>query len=480
MHYVSTRGGSAPQDFRETVMAGLAPDGGLFLPERLPDVSAQLKLWQDLPFGELFQQVVAPFVGETLSAQALRRITARSFAAFDHAEVTPVVPVGELYVCELFHGPTLAFKDVALQFLGNLFEHFLAEEAGHLTVLGATSGDTGSAAIHALRGRRGVDVFILYPQGRVSPVQERQMTTVADPNVHAVAVQGSFDDAQALVKALFGDRAFNERCRLGAVNSINWARVMAQITYFFYAYFRVLEQSAARGGPRLEAGDPVRVAVPTGNFGHIYAGVLARRMGLPLERLILATNENAILYEWVQTGRYRKSAVRQTWSPSMDIQAASNFERYLFDLAGRDGAQVQAWMDELRESGEIRLSPEYQPAVRAELSALSVSNEETLQTIREVHEANGYLLDPHTAVAWRAAEHHGRVGMPTLVMGTAHPGKFGGAIERALGEPMPLPEALGRLEHLPTREQVLPADVDALKAHIEAALAARAPTALDA
>ena len=447
-------------------MAGLAPDGGLFLPESVPNVSDQFKRWQTLPFPALFQEVVRPFVVGSLSDEALADMATRSYATFTHPEVTPVREVGGVHVCELFHGPTLAFKDVALQYLGNLFEHYLVRTGGRMTVLGATSGDTGSAAIHALKGRNAVNVFILFPHGRVSPMQERQMTTVPDANVHAVAVRGSFDDAQAIVKTLFNDRAFNAEMSLGAINSINWARVMAQITYFFYAYFRVVQ---ARPG-QMRLGDPVRVSVPTGNFGHIYAGVLARRMGLPMDKLILATNPNDILARFVTTGRYEMGTVHQTHSPSMDIQVASNFERYLFDLSGRNPQQVRSWLKELSEKGGFSVSEAMRGQVSRDFEALSVSDAETLETISEVQRVEGYLLDPHSAIAYRAARKFAG-GFPVISMATAHPAKFSAAIERALGESPELPPALAALESLPSRVSLLDAKADAVRDHMRKTLA---------
>ena len=474
MRYVSTRGQCPPLPFRETVMTGLAPDGGLFLPATVPDVSAQLGAWRELAFRELFQAVVTPYVGDELAPGALAELVRRAFATFQAPEVTPVVPVGDVFVCELFHGPTLAFKDVALQFLGHLFEHFLAQREERLTIVGATSGDTGSAAIHALRGRAGIEVFILYPRGRVSPMQERQMITVPEPNIHCIALEGSFDDAQGLLKELFSDRAFNAEFHLGAVNSINWARVMAQITYYFYAYFRVLE-ACERGGPLggpMTLGDPVRFAVPTGNFGHIYAGVLAQRMGLPIDKLILATNENAILAELVNEGRYVKGPVHQTLSPSMDIQVASNFERFLFDLAGGDPAQVRGWIEALGRQGGFELGEAQRAEVRRTFAALPVSDAETVETIRAVHAATDYLLDPHSAIGYRAAQRLRAEGMPVVAMATAHPAKFAGAIRQAIGYEPPLPPALALLADLPARVQVLPNDGQALRAYIRAELGA--------
>jgi len=469
MRYISTRGQAPALSFEDTVMTGLAPDGGLFLPESIPDVRARLDDWRDLSFQEIFQAVATPFVGESVPGEDLRELIERAYAPFDHPEIVPVVPLGGLFLCELFHGPTFAFKDVALQFLGHLFEYFLARRDQRLTILGATSGDTGAAAIHALKGRKGVEVFILYPKGRVSPMQERQMTTVPDANIHCIAVEGSFDDAQALVKELFNDREFNEAHSLGAVNSINWARVMAQITYFFYAYFRVLDaRENRRDAPEMSLGDPVQFAVPTGNFGHLYAGDMARRMGLPISRLILATNENAILSDWVDTGRYFKGQVRQTLSPSMDIQLASNFERYLYDLADGNADTVCRWIGQVAQEGGFALESGLMERVREHLAASRATDEETLETIREVHEAHGVVLDPHSAIGVRAALAFADKGQsggraPTVAMATAHPAKFSQAIRQAIGHEPPMPPSLEMLVDLPQRTRVLPNDSTALR-----------------
>lgn len=444
-------------------MTGLAPDGGLFMPGHIPDVSAELEQWRHLDFPALFQAVVTPYIGQEIPGDILRGLIEKAFSVFDTPLVTPLIPVGPLHVLELFHGPTLAFKDIALQFLGHLFEHLLEVSGRSMTILGATSGDTGSAAIHALRGRRNVEVFILFPQGRVSRIQELQMTTVPDANVHCIAVRGTFDDAQDIVKGAFNDRAFNERHQLSAINSINWARVMAQITYFFHAYFQLLEQQ-----PGMKLGDSMTVAVPTGNFGHIFAGVLARRMGLPLAPLILATNANDILHRFVRTGEYRKSGVEQTLSPSMDIQVASNFERYLYDLAGEDGGRVTGWMEALRRDGGFALPEGLMRRVWGDFRSHAVDDAATLATIREVHGKWGYLLDPHSAVGVRAALDMAEPGMPVVTMATAHPAKFGDAIRRAVGFDPPLPPALAGLERLPARVAVLPARLAAVQDFIRA------------
>ncbi|MBI3993291.1 MAG: threonine synthase [Candidatus Lambdaproteobacteria bacterium] len=468
MNYISTRGHSDALPFRETVMAGMAPDGGLYLPERIPQVAERLAEWRLLDYPALCAQVMAPFIGDELSARTLEQLIARAYATFDDPRVTPLRQVGRVALVELFHGPTLAFKDVALQFLGNLFEHELAQRGRRMTVVGATSGDTGSAAIQALRGKTGVEVFILYPQGRVSPMQERQMTTVPDANIHAIAIEGSFDDAQAIVKALFADRAFNARYGLGAVNSINWARVLAQIVYFFYAYLRLASDDGPTGRPVIALGDPVRFAVPTGNFGHIFAGYVARRMGLPIERLILATNANDILHRFVQSGVYAKGPVVQTLSPSMDIQVASNFERYLFELADRDAALLGAWLEEFGAHGSLRVDAANAERLRGDFVSVAVDDAQTRETIAQVYREHGYLLDPHSAIGYRAAQAHEEPALPMVAMATAHPAKFAAAINAAIGRPPELPPALAALAELPTRRTVLPAHIDAVRAHITA------------
>jgi threonine synthase len=476
MLYLSTRGGTAPLPFGETVLSGLAPDGGLFLPERVPDIRARLADWRGYPYQRLAQAIFEPYMDGSLAPPELSRLLADSYCRFGHPQVTPLVRVGRFHVLELFHGPTLAFKDLALQFLGCLFEHLLEARRGHLTVLGATSGDTGSAAIHALGGKRRVEVFILYPHGRVSPIQARQMTTVPEANVHCVALEGSFDDAQSLVKALFNDRDFNARVHLGAVNSINWARLMAQIPYFFFAYFRMLERPAAElaGGRGLRLGDPVRFAVPTGNFGHIFAGWLAKRMGLPIERLVLATNANDILHRFVRTGEYRRGKLRQTMSPSMDIQVASNLERYLFELADHDPGRLSAWMREFERTGALRLERDRLAHISEDFLSGAVSEAETLDTIRAVYAREGYLLDPHSAVGYRAAQATpDGERLPIVCMATAHPAKFGEAIRRAIGADPALPDALAGLEQLPERVTVLPAEAARLRAFMLNTLAGR-------
>ena len=457
MQYLSTRGGVAPVSFSQAVMMGLATDGGLLLPERIPAVdAATLAAWARLPFPSLALEVIGRFVAEDDIPRAdLARLVERSYSTFTHPEVTPVVDVDGLRILELFHGPTLAFKDVALQLLGNLFEYLLARDGGHLNILGATSGDTGSAAIYGVRGKRGIDIFILHPHNRVSPVQEKQMTTVLDANVHNIAIDGTFDDAQRIVKALFGDLGFKDAYRLGAVNSINWARIAAQIVYYFYAWGRVT------GG---DPGRPVSFSVPTGNFGDIFAGHVARRMGLPVERLILATNRNDILARFISSGSYESGEVYATVSPAMDIQVSSNFERYLFYLMDGDAGAVKSLMDGFTRTGRLVVSAEKHRQARADFASTAVSEEQTVATIRQVHEQYGYILDPHTAVGVAAAR---AVGVPDAIcLATAHPAKFSEAVTDAIGRSVPLPGPFADLLERESRMVVLPADAGAIRSYM--------------
>ncbi len=444
MRYISTRGGGEPQTFRQVLLAGLARDGGLFLPDEIPDVSGRLSGWRSLGYADLAFEIVRLFADD-LPAPALREIVTRSYASFRHPEVTPVVPVGPVHMLELFHGPTLAFKDVALQFLGNLFEYVLGQSGEELNIVAATSGDTGSAAIYGVRGRSRIRIFVMHPHGRVSPMQELQMTTVLDDNVCNLAVDGTFDDCQDIVKALFNDLPFRDACRLGAVNSINWARVLAQIVYYFYAALRTQEATGA---------ERVRFAVPTGNFGDIFAGYLAFRMGLPIDRLVLATNENDILARYFGTGVYSLGAVAPTLSPSMDIQVASNFERYLYYLAGEDAVLLAGWMETFKRTGALATPG----AEHACIVAGRGDTELTLSTIRAYWERSGYLLDPHTAVGVGVAERHLDPAAPMICLATAHPAKFGAAIVRATGRELAHHPLLDALPGLPTRVTRVPAD----------------------
>jgi threonine synthase len=459
MLYTSTRGGVEPVGFAEAVMMGLGTDGGLLVPRLIPRVDpGGLREWSRLRFQDLAVEVMSPFVDDAVPRSDLVDLVNESYASFSHPEVTPLVRVGNLRVLELFHGPTAAFKDVALQFLGNLFEYLLARSGGRLNILGATSGDTGSAAIAGVRGKAHIHIFILHPKGRVSPVQERQMTTVLDANVHNVAIRGTFDDGQRIVKALFNDLEFKRELHLGAVNSINWARILAQMVYYFYAWGRV-----ARG----DAGRRVSFSVPTGNFGDVFAGYMAKRMGLPVDRLIIATNRNDILTRLVRTGVYEAGEVYHTLSPAMDIQIASNFERYLYFLAGEDTATVRDLLGQMRVTGRMALDDALRARLAEDFDARAVSDEETLEQIRETHARDGYVLCPHSAIGVRAAAG----GTDTVCLATAHPAKFNEAVARAIGREVPPPPSLRGLMDRETRCAELEASPEAVRAHIRDTLA---------
>ncbi len=456
MDYVSTRGSAPVLDFASVTLAGLASDGGLYVPRVWPVLSRdEIADLAGLDYVETAVRVCAPFVGDVLGEAELRALLGRAYASFSHAATVPLVQLdGQHWLLELFHGPTLAFKDVAMQALGQLFERFLSGSGRHLTVIGATSGDTGSAAINALAGVEGVEVFMLHPKGRVSDVQRRQMTTVLTPNVHNIAIEGSFDDAQALVKAMFNDAGFARRFPLSAVNSINWARLMLQIVYYFYAAVRL-------GAPERS----VAFSVPTGNFGDVFAGYVASRMGLPIERLVVATNENDILHRALSAGDYSVGQVAPTSSPSMDIQVSSNFERLLFDLHGRDGAALAATMQGF-ETTRAMAVPD---AMRGEASALFASArvdvDSMAQTLRWAQDKCGQIIDPHTAIGLAAAKRH--VGAaPMVTLATAHPAKFRDAVERACGIRPALPARVAGLFDREERYAVLPAELGAVQAFI--------------
>jgi threonine synthase len=452
VRYISTRGGTPPLSFKDAVIEGQAPDGGLLLPERIPDVRAVLDDWRGLPFAALAVQVISLFVDD-IPATELSELVSRSYASFDHPDVTPLVPVGDCHVLELFHGPTLAFKDVALQFLGNAFEMILRDRGSSLNILGATSGDTGSAAIAGVRGKAGLSVFVLFPDGRTSALQELQMTSVLDENVHCIAIEGSFDDCQGIMKSVFNDLHFKQRYRLGAVNSVNWARILAQIVYYAYAALRLDERGQRK----------VSFSVPTGNFGDIFAGYLALRMGLPIDRLVLATNENDILASFFRTGIYRRGSVHHTISPSMDIQVASNFERYVYLRLGSDSERLRSFMDTFTRTGEARLA--FQSPLERDIVAGSAGTEETLATIREVHARTGYLVDPHTAVGI-AVGRRLVTDRPLVCLATAHPAKFPESVDKAVGRAVASHPRLDALRGCETRKTVLPASVDAVKAFV--------------
>jgi len=464
--YVSTRGTAPVLEFGDVLLTGLARDGGLYLPESWPVIAPEtLARFADLSYAEIAVEVMWPFV-EGGSAAPLDRdrfaaIVADTYATFDHPDVTPLRDLGDgLWLMELFHGPTLAFKDIALQLVGRLFDHELAARGDTVTIVGATSGDTGSAAIEACRDREAIEVFIMHPAGRVSDVQRRQMTTVDAPNIHNIAVDGTFDDCQDLVKALFADVAFRDRRHLGAVNSINWARVLAQVVYYVV------------GSARLTGGaSPVAYSVPTGNFGNVFAGYAAQRMGTPISQFVVGSNVNDILVRFLDTGTMRMTGVHPTLSPSMDIQISSNFERLLFELTGRDGAAVVEAMAEFREEGAFTVDQDRFGPLREQWSGARVDDAGTLAIIAELHERTGVIVDPHTAVGLGAAAACRRDrSVPMISLATAHPAKFPDAVEAAIGSRPPLPDRLADLFEREEHLVALPNDVAAIRTYIDTTL----------
>ncbi len=457
MRYCSTRGQVQGLSFKETVMMGLANDGGLLLPEQIPRLSpAELAELADLPYAEVAFQIISRFATD-IPAVDLKDLIDRSYAGFDHPEVTPLVQQGDLYILELFHGPTLAFKDIALQFLGNLFEYLLEQNGERMNIIGATSGDTGSAAIYGVRGKRNINIFIMHPEGRVSPIQELQMTTVTDKNVFNLAVDGTFDDAQSIVKEIFGDLEFKQRYALGAVNSINWARVLAQVVYYFYAWIQVQKQTGC---------SEIEFSVPTGNFGDIFAGFIAREMGVPIKRLILATNSNNILSRFVLDGDYSTAEVHQSFSPSMDIQVASNLERYLYFLFDRDSGKLCSAMEEFKQTGKLLMNKEQRREVQKTFAAATVNDDTTLATIRNFFTQTGYILDPHTAVGVAAGRQITSGGCPLVCLATAHPAKFGEAVNKAIGQDPILPPAFQGIAELPKRVERIAAETELIRNYV--------------
>lgn len=457
MKYISTRGQIAPIGFKDAVMMGLATDGGLLLPTEYPQIDRQtLESWRPLSYQDLALQVIAPFADDIPSAD-LRHLIERSYATFREPAITPLVHKDGVHILELFHGPTLAFKDVALQLLGNLFEYLLKERGEKMNIVGATSGDTGSAAIYGVRGKENINIFILHPHGKTSPIQALQMTTVTDPNVFNIAVNGTFDDCQTMVKQLFSDLPFKEKHSLGAVNSINWARVLAQVVYYFHAWLRVTDEGSC----------DVAFSVPTGNFGDIFAGYVAKRMGLPIKKLILATNENNILTRMINQGDYSTGTVVPTVSPSMDIQVASNFERYLYYLFDENPDRVQDAFADFARSGRMEFSEDELTRVRSVFSSTSVNQQQTLSTIASFREETDYLLDPHTAVGVFAALKNDDKDVETVCLATAHPAKFGEAVKMATGVEPELPQPLQGLEKLPSRCVVMEADLGLIRDFVD-------------
>ncbi len=461
MQYVSTRGEAPPLGFIDVTLAGLARDGGLYVPESWPVLGRETVAgFAGRPYAEVAVEVIRPFVGDGVTEADLARMAREAYGSFRHPAVAPVSQIGaNTFLLELFHGPTLAFKDVAMQLLARLMDHALAKRSERTTVVVATSGDTGGAAVEAFAGRERADLFVLYPHGRVSDVQRLMMTTAGADNVHALAIEGTFDDCQAIVKGLFNHHAFRDRVRLSGVNSINWARIVAQVVYYFTA-------AVALGAPHRK----VAFTVPTGNFGDIFAGYVARRMGLGVDRLVVATNVNDILVRTLATGSYDVREVVATSSPSMDIQVSSNFERLLFEAYARDAAPVRALMASLAQSGRFSIATPALADIRALFSAGRAGEDEVASTMRTVRRETGNFIDPHTAVAVAVAEKETRdPAMPMVVLSTAHPAKFPDAVEAACGVRPPLPEWLAGLPERPERFTPMPADQVAVERFILAA-----------
>lgn len=459
MQYVSTRGDAPPIGFLDAVLAGLAPDGGLYVPERWPVLSREeIAAFAGKPYAEVAADILGRFAGDSFSRQELREITSEAYADFTHAAVTPLRQLDSgMWILELFHGPTLAFKDVAMQLLSRLYERVLTAKKRTLTIVCATSGDTGGAAVEALRGRQGVRLVVLFPDGRISEVQRRFMTTAKDANVRCVAINGTFDDCQTIVKGLFQAQGFRQAVDLSGVNSINWARIAAQIVYYFTS-------AVALGAPHRK----VSFAVPTGNFGDAFAGFVARQMGLPIETIAVATNSNDILARAIETGRYARGPVMETQSPAMDIQIASNFERLYFEVVQRDAVETSRAMRAFAETGAIDLPPRALSQIRELFVGAGVSEAETTKAIVSTLNMDGQLIDPHTAVGVAAAERLGlgKTGAPVIVLSTAHAAKFPEAVTAASGIAPSLPRSAHGLAGKPERIDHLPADIAAVQAYI--------------
>lgn len=459
MRYISTRGQAPILDFEGVLLAGLATDGGLYVPQEWPQFStAEIASFIRMDYEELAYTIMAPFVGDSIAEKALRTMIHEAYASFRHKAVAPLVQIdSRQWVMELFHGPTLAFKDFALQLLGQLLDYVLQRRGEQITIVGATSGDTGSAAIAGCRDRDNMRIFILHPKGRVSDVQRRQMTTVDAANVHNIAVEGTFDDCQAMVKALFNDAAFRQEQKLAAVNSINWARIMAQIVYYFYA--------------AVQLGAPARAlsfSVPTGNFGDVYAGYVAKQMGLPIDRLMVATGRNDILARFFQQGDYSAADVVPTIAPSIDIQVSSNFERLLFDLYGRDGARIKRMMENFHTSGKLTVGSSVLLDANQDFDGLAVSEETIRSTIKQVYAETGMVLDPHSAVGVHAAREQAKAeqGRVWVSLATAHPAKFPDAVKQACGQHPALPDEVKHIVEGKERYDVLPHDLATLQQYI--------------
>jgi len=463
--YISTRGNAPKLAFDDVLLTGLARDGGLYLPETWPTFSAdEITAMKDMSYEEVAVKVMLPFVEGAVDEADLTKIVNETYGVFEGDDPAPLKKLGDNeYVLELFHGPTLAFKDYALQFLGRMFDHILAKRNATLTIVGATSGDTGSAAIEACRDRDAIEIFILHPEGKVSEVQRRQMTTVLSDNVHNIALKGNFDDCQNTVKALFADEQFRDSVHLSAVNSINWARIMAQVVYYFWATLKVAEP-----------GKPVSFSVPTGNFGNVFAGYVAKQMGLPIDRFVVGANANDILIRFIENGRMESKEVFETSSPSMDIQISSNFERFMFEMLDRDAEALTALMDEFKTTGNFAVSDALIERIKGEIDGERFDDEAVSKLIGKVHADTGYLLDTHSAIGVGAAgARRGNPEVPIVALATAHPAKFPDAVKAATGVHPELPDFLSDLLEREERSHTLDNSYDTVKGYIEDMLKGR-------
>ncbi len=457
MHYISTRGEAPKLGFKDVVLAGLAEDGGLYVPEFFPEFSsAEIASFASLSYPELMLRVISPYIGSEIDSGTLKNMIEDSYRDFRHPAIAPLVQTNvNEWVLELFHGETLAFKDFALQFLGRMLDYLLKEQGKTANIIGATSGDTGSAAIAGCKGSENINIFILHPEGKVSDVQRKMMTTVANKNVFNLALKGNFDDCQDIVKAIFGDIEFKKKYSLTAINSINWVRVLAQVVYYFYAAVRI-------GAPFKK----ISFSVPTGNFGDIYAGFIAYKMGLPIDKLIIATNKNDILDRFIKTGKYESRDVASTISPSIDIQVASNFERLLFNAHGNDGDKIKQMMNEFKATKSLSVEPSVLNEIRKIFASESCSEENTKNTIKSVYNESGYLIDTHTAVGVYAARSM-KTESCVVVLATAHPAKFPDAVKDSCGVMPQLPSNHSRLFEMPERLVQIENSVDAVKRYLE-------------
>ena len=456
MRYVSTRDTSKTFEFKDVFIKGLADDGGLFIPETLTKYNEnELRDFQKLSYSDLAKKIIYPFIGNFVSETELSKIIDKSYSTFRRDNVVDLIKLGDRTVLELFHGPTLAFKDVAMQLLGNFYEHYLNNENHNINIVVATSGDTGAAAIDAIKGKKNINIFVLHPDNRVSPVQRKLMTTVKDENVFNIAIKGNFDDCQNLVKSMFADKKFSNEIKMSGVNSINWARIIAQSVYYFYSYLLVEDISKI-----------INFSVPTGNFGDVYAGYLAKKMGLPINKLIVATNQNDILHRAISKGSYEAEEVSETISPSMDIQIASNFERLIFDLNNGDDQQTFLDMKNIKEKGQYLINEDKLNKISENFLSARMSEDETLEVIKNIYEKFDVVLDPHTAIGYGAFDKHNLKGN-NIVLATAHPCKFPGAIQSAINVKAELPNELTFILDQKENYDIVENDIEKVKQHIK-------------